>query len=175
VDPCPVTSKKNCGVGRGRRLGWRRKVARPLQATVCWNWPFARSASCVGPGADGGHGVWSGNWICLKSRWFVTSSPRLAIMGNRDAGSSGSIPVRCDRHGRLDEPTPTADHRIPSRREPSFARAARRAASTIQRRPAPSIGLQGQGFRSEASQRNRHAGDAGDVVGLAPEADRPKV
>ena len=34
-------------------------------------------------GADGGHvgeelapvldGVWSGNWICLNSRWFVTA------------------------------------------------------------------------------------------------------
>ncbi len=111
----------------------------------------------------------------LERAWFMTSSSRFAIMGNRDADSPGSIPVRCDRGGRLDKPTPTAGHRLPSGREPRFARAGQRPASTIQRRPAPSIGFQGQWLRSEASERGGHAGDARDFVGLAPEANRQQI
>jgi hypothetical protein len=44
--------------------------------------------------------VLPGNWICLKWRWFIMQSSRLAIM-SRDAESPGPIPIRADRRGRV--------------------------------------------------------------------------
>lgn len=57
---------------------------------------------------------------------------RLAIMIYRHAESPGSISVRGDSHRRVDEPTPTADHRLCSRGEPGPARATRWAADAAQ-------------------------------------------
>src|SRR5262249_4261279 len=66
-------------------------------------------------------------------------------------------------------------HRLPSRRESYSARATRRAPLAAQRRPAPSIGRQGQGFRTEAFGGGGHHCDARNLARLASQTDRPEV
>ena len=75
-----------------------------------------------------------------ESAMVSTKRTVLAIMSLEAPERSRPIPICADRRRRLDEPTPTADDRLPSRGEPGLRRATVRASSAIQRRPAASIG-----------------------------------
>src|SRR3954462_12231007 len=88
-------------------------------------------------------------------------------MSEPDAESSWSSPVLDDCPSWLDESTPAANDRVPARGEPGSARATRRPTSAIQRRPATSIGSQGERLGTETSGGSRHACYAGHLVGMA--------
>src|SRR5688572_30440030 len=75
----------------------------------------------------------------------------------------------------MDESTPVADDRIPSRRKPGTSRTTWPTALAAYRRPAPSIGREGQRAGTEAFGRGGHDRDAGDIVALAPAADRSEI
>jgi type I restriction enzyme, R subunit len=53
--------------------------------------------------------VVSGNWTCMKPRWFHHGS-LLAIMGLEDPASTRPIPFSIDRRSRLDESAPTTGY-----------------------------------------------------------------
>jgi hypothetical protein len=91
----------------------------------------------------GRHPVVSGNWICMKPRWFHHCSV-LAIMGLEDPASTRPIPLSADRRFRVDESAPTASHWLPSRGESGSPRAARRSATAPRRPSAPDISREGQ-------------------------------
>src|SRR5262249_27289273 len=64
----------------------------------------------------------------------------------QDAKSPGSVPVRADFRRRMDEPTPTPGHRLPSRGEPDSSRATGCAEVTDQRRPARRLAARAKGL-----------------------------
>jgi hypothetical protein len=64
-------------------------------------------------------GIWSENGICMSLRWFHHSSV-LAIIGFETSTSFRPIPISADRRFQVDESTPTAGLRVPSRGEPDL-------------------------------------------------------
>ena len=83
-------------------------------------------------------------------------------------------PTAIDLPGWLPEPTATRSDRLPPGREPRATRATRQQAAAPKRRPAPTLGGQGQETGSASTSRTGHRRYAGDALGLAPETDRRK-